>query len=102
MPALAQGDTCRHGLHARELPQGRSEQLHPEVVRLDQWSVRRVDPRHRQAQAFAPLQPDLMTMITANRRQLLAGTGLAALGAAAPGLARTQAAATTRPDLFIG
>jgi predicted alpha-1,2-mannosidase len=40
-------------------------------------------------------------MITANRRQLLAGTGLVALTSAAPGLARTQAAAT-KPDLFIG
>jgi predicted alpha-1,2-mannosidase len=40
-------------------------------------------------------------MITANRRQLLAGTGLVALTSAAPGFARTQAAAT-KPDLFIG
>ena len=40
-------------------------------------------------------------MITANRRQLLAGTGLAALGTAAPGLARPQAIAP-KPDLFIG
>ncbi len=43
-------------------------------------------------------------MMTASRRQLLAGTGLAALGATAPGLSRAQPAAApaARPDLFIG
>jgi predicted alpha-1,2-mannosidase len=41
-------------------------------------------------------------MIAANRRQLLGGAGLAALGSAAPGLARVQGAAATKPDLFIG
>lgn len=40
-------------------------------------------------------------MIAANRRQLLAGAGLAALGSAVPGLARAQTAAA-RPDLFVG
>ena len=41
-------------------------------------------------------------MITANRRQLLAGTGLAALTRAAPALARVQKATAGKPDLFIG
>ncbi|KRC78189.1 GH92 family glycosyl hydrolase [Sphingomonas sp. Root241] len=41
-------------------------------------------------------------MIAANRRQLLGGAGLAALGSAAPGLARVQGTAATKPDLFIG
>ena len=41
-------------------------------------------------------------MITANRRQLLAGTGLAALTGAAPALARVQKATAGKPDLFIG
>jgi len=41
-------------------------------------------------------------MIAANRRQLLAGAGLTALASAAPGLARGQGTAATRPDLFIG
>ncbi|NIJ18626.1 putative alpha-1,2-mannosidase [Sphingomonas naasensis] len=41
-------------------------------------------------------------MIAANRRQLLAGAGFATLTSAAPGLARGQRAAATRPDLFIG
>ena len=41
-------------------------------------------------------------MIAANRRQLLAGAGLAALTSAAPGFARGQGAVATKPDLFIG
>ncbi len=42
-------------------------------------------------------------MIATNRRQLLAGAGLAALGAATPALGRTQAgAATAKPNLFVG
>lgn len=41
-------------------------------------------------------------MIAANRRQLLGGAGLAALGSAAPGLARVQGVAAAKPDLFIG
>ncbi|MGK6356527.1 GH92 family glycosyl hydrolase [Sphingomonas sp. DT-207] len=42
-------------------------------------------------------------MIAANRRQLLAGAGFAALTSAAPGFARGQGAATSaKPNLFIG
>ncbi|MDV3456140.1 GH92 family glycosyl hydrolase [Sphingomonas sp. HF-S4] len=42
-------------------------------------------------------------MIAANRRELLAGAGLAALVSSTPGLARGQRApAATKPDLFIG
>lgn len=43
-------------------------------------------------------------MITANRRHLLAGTGLAALGGAVPGIGWAQARApvAARPDLFVG
>jgi predicted alpha-1,2-mannosidase len=41
-------------------------------------------------------------MIATNRRQLLTGAGLATLASAAPGLARGQATAATKPDLFIG
>jgi predicted alpha-1,2-mannosidase len=41
-------------------------------------------------------------MITASRRQLLAGTGLAALGGAAPALAWADTPAPGRPDLFVG
>ena len=41
-------------------------------------------------------------MITANRRQLLAGTGLAALGSAAPMLAWADSPQAGKPDLFVG
>ncbi|UIJ44365.1 GH92 family glycosyl hydrolase [Sphingomonas cannabina] len=41
-------------------------------------------------------------MITANRRQLLSGTGLAVLGAALPARSWAQAPAAGRPNLFIG
>jgi predicted alpha-1,2-mannosidase len=41
-------------------------------------------------------------MITASRRQLLAGTGLAALGGAMPGTARAQSVEAGKPDLFVG
>jgi predicted alpha-1,2-mannosidase len=41
-------------------------------------------------------------MTTANRRQLLAGTGLAALGAAAPALAWADRPQAGQPDLFVG
>lgn len=41
-------------------------------------------------------------MITANRRQLLSGTGLAVLGGMAPGLGWAQTPAQTKPDLFVG
>lgn len=41
-------------------------------------------------------------MITANRRQLLAGTGLAALGQALPGTAWAETPAAGTPDLFVG
>jgi predicted alpha-1,2-mannosidase len=42
-------------------------------------------------------------MIAANRRQLLAGAGLAALASAAPGFARGQGATSAaKPNLFIG
>jgi predicted alpha-1,2-mannosidase len=41
-------------------------------------------------------------MITASRRQLLAGAGLAALGNAMPGIAWAAPPAAARPDLFVG
>src|SRR5690242_7540679 len=41
-------------------------------------------------------------MITASRRQLLAGTGLAALGSAAPALAWADSLQAGKPDLFVG
>ena len=41
-------------------------------------------------------------MFIANRRQLLTGAGLTALASATPGLAGTQGAGATKPDLFIG
>ncbi|WHO39868.1 GH92 family glycosyl hydrolase [Sphingobium sp. AP49] len=41
-------------------------------------------------------------MITANRRQLLAGVGMVALGKAWPAVAAGQGDAAARPDLFIG
>lgn len=39
---------------------------------------------------------------TANRRQLLIGSGLAALASAFPGAIRAQAVTTAKPDLFVG
>src|SRR3546814_1661691 len=47
MPALAQGHARRHRLHARKLQQGRSDQLHPKLVRLGQRAVRPIDRRDR-------------------------------------------------------
>jgi predicted alpha-1,2-mannosidase len=41
-------------------------------------------------------------MIAANRRQLLASAGLAALASATPGFARPRRASAAKPDLFIG
>lgn len=41
-------------------------------------------------------------MQTANRRQLLTGTGLAIVGAAVPRVAWAEAATAGKPDLFIG
>src|SRR3954468_14510630 len=41
-------------------------------------------------------------MITASRRQLLAGAGLAALGNAMPGIAWAAPPVAARPDLFVG
>jgi len=41
-------------------------------------------------------------MITANRRQLLAGAGLAALGSAVPGIAGAEAPEAGKADLFVG
>jgi predicted alpha-1,2-mannosidase len=41
-------------------------------------------------------------MITASRRQLLAGAGLAALGNAMPGIAWAAPPVAPRPDLFVG
>ena len=41
-------------------------------------------------------------MITTSRRQLLVGTGLAAIGGAVPGLAWAETPAPGQPDLFVG
>ncbi|MEG8026601.1 hypothetical protein [Sphingomonas aerolata] len=41
-------------------------------------------------------------MIRATRRELLAGSTLAAFGTALPLAAHAQSPAVTRPDLFIG
>ncbi|WP_420144276.1 GH92 family glycosyl hydrolase [Sphingobium sp.] len=41
-------------------------------------------------------------MLTANRRQLLTGAGVAALGAALPIRAAAQPTAAAKPDLFVG
>ncbi|MCD2324352.1 GH92 family glycosyl hydrolase [Sphingomonas sp. IC-56] len=41
-------------------------------------------------------------MITANRRQLLSGTGLAIVGSTVPGTAWAQGPVAAKPDLFVG
>jgi len=41
-------------------------------------------------------------MITTSRRQLLAGTGLAAVGAGVPGLVWAETTVAGKPDLFVG
>src|SRR3546814_1684760 len=89
MAALAQGHARRHRLHARKLQQGRSDQLHPKLVRLGQRAVRPIDRRDRRhasgaARAAAVIEGG-SAMITTNRRQLLVTTGLVAIGGAIPG-----------------
>src|ERR1051326_8789842 len=43
MFAMAQEHACRDRLYARSVPQGRSIEVHPEVVRLGKFTVWRAD-----------------------------------------------------------
>ena len=58
LPGDAAQDARRHGFHARGLPQGRPEEIHPFLVRLGQHHFRRIGPEDISgAAAFAGLNP---------------------------------------------
>src|SRR3546814_7864198 len=103
-------DVCSSDLlHARELPQGRSREIHAQLVRLGECAVRAADRRGRGQAPRAAGTAAVMearSMTTTSRRQLLATTGLLTLGSALPvGCSRLAGDATLgagKPNLFIG
>jgi len=50
---VAQGNECRNRLHARELRQERSFEIHPCLVRLGRHSLRGIDSQTRQVESTA-------------------------------------------------